>query len=324
MSISIPTLASRQLLALGLAFTILSGGCGGPDPNVDTPTSGRLIAFVDETYAPLIKTLADSFMTKMQASKIEVRTGPARTMVQAFLDAQFIDSTSRDKGAAFTLIIGRPLLPDEAKALKQIEIGGVSLKEYPIAWDGLALAAPIGTPIRYTFVGSIRKALAHKGVSWTTLDSLAPATPLQWLVTDQNSSTLPVLKGLFLADSDITAPARYFATSDSVVAAVAKGEGIGLVSWYAAHRDSTRVTTLAVGRIDSLGFLRNPTRVHPTTLVTDAYPLKQPLIGFTFSTERSLAVGFLAWLTRSEDAQYFIARTGGLQPSVKMRLVLPE
>lgn len=320
----IPGINTRRLAVLVCLLLLSFAGCDGPDPSVDTPTSGRLVAFVDETYAPLIATLADSFMTKMQASRIEVRTGPARMMVQAFLDAQFTDSASRDSGASFTLIIGRPLLPDEAKALTQIGSGGSGLKEYPFAWDGIALAAPAGTAIRYTLVDRIRTALARKDATLSLLDSLAPATPLRWLVTDQNSSTLPVIKGLLLTDSNITAPARYFTTSDSVVAAVANGEGVGLVSWYAAHRDSAHVTTLAVGRIDSLGFLRNPTRVHPTTLVTDAYPLKQPLTGFTFSTERSLAVGFLAWLTRSQDAQYFIARSGGLQPSVKMRLVLPE
>lgn len=314
------TYICRGIAGLILAITLVTG-CHGPDPSVSTPTSGRLVVFVDETYAHLIATLADSFMAKMKASKIEVRPGPARMMVQSFLDAQFIDSTSRDTGATFALIIGRPLLPDERKAMAQV---GAELREYPFAWDGIAVAMPIGTSVRYTFLRRLRDGLKRKSATLNTLDSTVSAEPIRWIVTDQNSSTLPVVKSLLLSDSDIVAPVRYFATSDSVVAAVASGEGVGLVSWYAARRDSARVKTIPVGRIDSLGFMHNPTRVHPTTLVTDAYPLKQPLSGFTFSTERSLAVGFLAWLTRSQDAQYFIARSAGLQPSVKMRLILPE
>ncbi len=308
-------------ISLGVSLLTAAIGCSGPDPSASTPTSGRLIVFADETYAPLVEVLADSFMVKMDASTIEVRRGSARAMVQAFLDAQFVDSTSRDTGATTALVIGRGLLPDEEKAAQGLQD---ELKRYELAWDGIAVIVPAGTTIRYTMIDRLRKGLTSPTPPADILDSGSRIEPMRFLVTDQNSSTLPVLKGLLGLDSDIVAPARYFSTSDSAVKGAAMGEGVGLVSWFVAHRDSARLRMVAVGRIDSLGFVRNPSYVHPTTLVTESYPLKQPLMGFTMAPERSLAVGFLAWMSRSQDAQYYIARTGGLQPAVKMRLVLPE
>jgi len=308
------------VLALGLIGCCIAA-CDAPDPSRDTPTSGRLIVFVDETYAPLIQTLADSFVQKVGTARIEVRAGSARSMVQAYLDAQFIDSTSRDTGATTALIVGRELFADEQKAFAQPDW---VLKRYELGWDGIAVVVPSTTPMRYTMVDRLKKGLSSKTPPPDVLDSGVQIQPMRWLATDQNSSTLSVIKTRLTGDSDIVAPTRYFTTSDSVVQAVVEGQGVGLVSWFATRRDSARIKTVAVGFQDSLGFAHNPTRVHPTTLVTGAYPMKQPLVGLALAPERSLAIGFLAWLSRSEDAQYFIARTGGLQPAVKMRLVLPE
>ena len=117
---------------------------------------------------------------------------------------------------------------------------------------------------------------------------------------------------------------EHAATRDSLLDAVASGEGVGLLGWTTAHRDSARLRTLAVGFVDSTGTWHPPAPVHPTMLVTGAYPLKQPLVGYTFSSNNSLAVGFLAWLAKSQDAQYYLANHGMQPENVKIRIVMPE
>src|SRR6185295_2393919 len=96
----------------------------------------------------------------------------------------------------------------------------------------------------------------------------------------------------------------------------AAGNGVALMGWWAAHRDSARLRALRIGFTDSTGSFNPPTRVHPTSLVTGIYPLKQPLVGYTFSLTNSLAVGFLAWLAKSQDAQYFLGNHDVLPANV--------
>jgi ABC-type phosphate transport system substrate-binding protein len=310
----------RQLkVAAFLLMAAMAVGCDAPDPNANTPTSGRLILFVDEMYAPLIRALADTFMLRSPNAKIEIREAPARMALQGLLDMQ-ARSTGTDTSASVAAVLGRRLLGDEQQVITEAEL---NTKEYVIGYDGLVLAVPVASPLQSTTMEQMRAALSSQSPTLSTLDSTAPATPLRFLLPNQNSSTLPVVRALLPGDS-VAAPARYFSTGDSSVAAAAADEGIAVVGWSTMHRDSTRLRALNIGFTDSTGEFHPPVRVHPASLVTGAYPLKQPLVGYTFSLTNSLAVGFLAWLTRSQDAQYYITYRN-LQPeNVKLRLVLPE
>ena len=303
-----------------LILMIAAAGCEAPNPDTNTPTSGRLVVYVDEMYAPLIRTLADSFMVRSPNAKIVVQPVPARMAVQELFNSVGRDTSKADTGTTYAIVIGRELLPDEKDAATK---GGLDTKDYIIAYDGLAVAVPGASPLRYTTLENLRRALGSPAPMLSMLDSTAPAEPLRFLLPDQNSSTYPAVHAL-LGDSAVTAPARYFSTGDSVLGAVAAGEGIGLIGWTPAHEDSATVKTLALGFIDSLGGIHPPAIVHPTSLVTGAYPIRQTLSGYTFSTIRSLAAGFLAWLANAQDAQYYLANHGMQPENVKIRIVLPD
>lgn len=301
-----------------LVVVMLLPGCNPPDPNANTSTSGRLIVYVDEIYAPLVQALADTFMVKSPNAKVELRPAPARLAMQAFLNAQVIDSTSPDTNASVVLILGRELLPDERKVITD---AGYDSKEYVIGYDGIAIVVPTASPIRQTTLERLRAALSS--VDGASLDTASGGGSARFVLPDQNSSTLAVLRRTLLGDSNVSTAVRYYASSDSVLAQVAAGEGIGILGRYRAHLDSLRLRTLPLGFTDSIGRVHPPAIVHPASLVTDAYPLKQPVIGYTFGIQRSLGVGFLAWLSRSDDAQRYLAFNAGLQPTAKLRLVLP-
>lgn len=308
-------LVAVLMAALGVA------GCDPPDPNASTPTSGRLVVYVDELYAPIIKTLADSFMTKSPNAKIEVRTAPARMVVQELFNAAARDTARTDTGTTTIGILGRLLLPDEREAART---ASYDAKEYILAYDGLAVVVPVSSPVKYSTVERVRGVLASAAPTAFMLDSAVPADPIRFVLPDQNSSALAGMRDLLSGDSNIVAPARYFSTSDSVLGPVAAGEGISILGWFTAHQDSMRVRTLPLGYIDSTGKPHPPAIIHPTSLVTDAYPLKIPVVGYTFASNRSIAAGFLAWLARAQDAQYYMGMQG-LQPAnVKIRIVLSD
>lgn len=308
------------LLAL-VALSLGAAGCEPPNPDANTSTSGKLVVYVDEIYAPMFRVLADSFMTKSPNAKIEVRSATARMVMQNLFDAAARDTAVTDTGTVTAAIVGRMLLPDEQGAIAS---AGFDSKEYLLAYDGLALVVPVSSPLRYSTLEQLRSALRSSAPTLSVLDSAAPQEPLRFLFPDQNSSVYAVVRLLLLNDSNVAAPARYLGTGDSVLNSVAAGEGVGVMGWLAAHRDSSRLRTLPLGYIDSTGGIHPPVAIHPTSLVTGAYPLKQPIVGYTFASSRSLAVGFLAWLARGQDAQFYMGHQG-LQPeNARIRIVLPE
>lgn len=310
--------AAIALLVIGVALYAV--GCETPNPKANTPTSGHLVVFVDELYAPLFQALTDTFMLRSPNAKVEIRPVAARNAVQALLDAWGRDTSRADTSVVYAIIIGRTLLPDE---LDLITKGGIDSKEYLLARDGVALVVPNGSPLNKGTREGLQRALAAKDATMGMIDSAAGSAPLRFILTDQNSSTLGWVRHVLTHDSNVAAPARYFSTGDSVMAAVRAGEGMGLLGWWRAHRDSASTRTLPLGFVDSNGGVHPPAIIHPTSLVTDAYPLKLPIAGYTFASNHSLAVGFLAWMARSQDAQYTMARQG-LQPeNVKIRIVMP-
>lgn len=309
----------RVLVAL--AVTALLAGCEPPDPNANTPTTGRLILFVDEMYAPLISALRDTFALRSPNARIEIHAVPARVAIEEMLRADVGTQVRRDTTATVAAVIGRRLIADEEVAARQT---GDELNTYVIAYDGLVAAVAVDSPMRQTTLERLRNALKSPPGYPLSIDSVAGSGTTQFLVPNQYSSTFMVVRGELLGDANIAAPVRYFATSDSVADLAAAGEGIALLGWYRVNRDSARLRPLLMGHNDPRGRYIPPVRVHPSTLVTGTYPLRQPIVGFTLAPMNSLANGFLTWLARSQDAQYFLVYRG-LQPeNVKLDLVVQD
>jgi DNA-binding transcriptional LysR family regulator len=312
------TILQQAAIAI-LAIAVL--GCEAPNPNANTSTSGQLILYVDEMYAPLIKALADTFMVRSPNAKIEIRSVPARMAVQGLLDMQARKIPITDTTASVAAIIGRKLLPDEHDLITAAELNE---KEYVIGYDGIAAVVPLSSSLKETTLERLRQAISSPTPTVSMLDSTAGGEPLRFILPDQYSSTFQVVRSTLLKNANPAAPARYYSTGDSVLNAVAAGEGIALTGWYVAHRDSARLRALKMGYTDSGNVVHFPVAVHPSSLVMGLYPLKQPLVGYTFSLTSSLAVGFLAWMSRSQDAQYFLTYRNFQPENVKLRLVVPD
>ncbi|MDB5035661.1 MAG: phosphate-binding protein [Chlorobi bacterium] len=302
-----------------IALAALVAGCGPSNPGGSSPTSGKLIVYADEIYAPLIRALADTFMVKSPNARVEVRPLSARKGVQSLFDSPVHDTTGADTMATTAIVIGRKLFPDEQQASLR---GGFEVNEYVIGYDGFAVVVPNGSPLHTTTMERLRAALSGGGPAG--LDSAGAGGAVRFLLTDQNSSAFAFMRSVLLHDSNVTAPAQYISTSDSLLKRVAAGDGIGLLGWFAAHRDSAAVRTLAIGFTDSTRTMHPPAIIHPASLVTGIYPMKQPLVGYTFASSHSLAVGFLAWLSKSQDAQSYLVNHGLQGENIKLRISMPE
>lgn len=300
--------SSRSIaIVLLAALQLILSSCGDQDPKVNTATSGRLVVLVDEMYEPLIRELADTFMSRTPARTVTVQSFQPRTAVQELINQHLSDTSASDTAISVAIIMGRELLEDEKQAIQERQL---NLLDKKIGYDGLAVVVPTGSPLQETTVERLKEALA---TSDRTANALQPGSGTEvqrFLFTDPNSSAYSFIRSFLKTDSGTPGPARFYKTDDSVLNAVANGEGIAVMGWYAAHRDSTRVRTLKLGFTDSTNAEHQPVPVHTATLVMKQYPLKLTIAGYTFDGVNSLANGFLTWLAVGQDAQEELARRG--------------
>lgn len=290
------------LMALTVSIVLGTSGCDSYNPDKSTATSGRLIVLVDEMYAPLIREMADSFKLRSPATTITVEPITARAGVQEWINRKLADTVTSDTATTLAIVLGRELLADEKQAIAERNLNA-QLIEIPIGYDGLAVVVPNESPLHQTTVEQLQAALVAEGRTANALQEGAGESTLRFIFPDPNSSAYSMVRTALLNQGEPAAPVSYRRTTDSVLDAVAAGEGIAIMGWYRAALDSTRVRTLAVGYTDSTGTAHPPNRVHPTSLVMGLYPLKLRIVGFTFAGVNTTANGFLTWLAQSAQSE---------------------
>lgn len=294
--------------------------CSEPDPKVNTPTSGKMVLYVDEMYSQAIQDLADSFKKVVPKSEIKIISLSGRVALERlFLDQKNI-ATNIDTSSTTAAIVGRGLIKDEQELLAKT---GIAIKEYPIANDGIAIAVAKNSVLQETTKDNLMKCLSSVGLTYTDLDSGKGSEKINFVMPDQYSSTLPEVMNQMTQGKNINAYVQYFSTADSVLNAVANSKSISMISWYKASLDSQRVKTLRLGWADS-NAVYPPAPVHPSTLVMGRYPIKQTLTGYTFAISNSLSIGFLAWVSKSRTAQTYLTNKGMQGLNIKFKLTEPE
>ena len=314
-------------LLVATVLTLVIAGCEAEEPSGSTPTSGKLVIYVDEMYDHLIRSLADSFTTNHAPNiSIEIRTVQAREAVGELINlylAHRADTSSVDTSAAVAIIIGRELMDDERDSIAARNLGP-QLMELPLAWDGLAVVVPNESPLNETTVERLKESLKQENRPMSSLQGDAGSEPLRFVFPSPNSSSHTYVRERLLDGAETAPPVRRLGSVDSVLDLIAAGEGISLIPWYRAHQDSNRVRTLRVGFTDSLGGIHSPVRVHPTSLVMNEYPMKLRIVGYSFAGIKSPANGFLSWLAGSDVAQQGMVRLGLESENVRFRLTPSE
>lgn len=311
---TIRTITAFAIIALGLSACGESGG-----PRSNTATSGRLLVYVEEGYGPLVRALADSFKLRAPDVAIEIRETTARAAVRDMLDARIADTAAYDTSAAIAIIIARPLLDDERRVITERRYER-TLLELPIAKEALAVVVPRDAPLQETTVEKLRQALLAEERTGAMLGDGGGTTPLRFIFPSANSGAYAYVRDELLGDGkDPAQPVRWVDRSDSIALLVGAGEGIGLIGWSVALRDSGLIRALKVGSVDSLGAVTAPTRIHITSLVMGLYPLKIPVIGYTLAEANSPANGFLSWVAQAGDAQQWLVGQGLEPENVRFR-----
>ena len=302
----------RSLILGTLLLPLLVIACGEHNPRTNTPTSGRMVLFVEAPYAPLFTRFAEQFGTRVGSATIEVRPVSARAGVEALINGYLADTAHPDTAVSYGLIIARRLLDDEQKLLVDRGIDNL-LKETLIAYDALALGVANDSPIEEATVEGLRSALALADPNGNDLIAGGPTTSVRFHFPSPNSSSYAYVRDSLLSDSaSPRAPAIWHDDPAAMLAAVTAGQGIAIDGWYTLSDSTDGIKTLRIGGGSSEGDGR-PVRAHTTSLVMKLYPMKLPIVGYTLGATSSLGYGFLRWVGLSEGPQRELA-TIGLEP----------
>ncbi len=314
------------LLPVGFILILMLGviGCTEHDPRLNTPTSGRMILYVEEGYAPLFRPLVDSFHARTPATSIEVREIDARQGVTRLLNDFIADTSRADTSTSVALIMARRLLDDERDAIMSRGLETI-LYEMTIGYDGLAVAVPDNSPLRQTTVEQLRKGLVTEGRTSGTLQEGTGEEGVRFIFPGVNSSVYRFVQDNLLDSAERPAPEVFAVeTVDSLLDLVAAGRGVGIAGWYPMQRRGDAVRTLDLGGRDSTGAAMKPVPVHVTSLVMGLYPLKLPIVGYTLGGRNSLGNGFLNWIALSSDPQQYIVNQGLEGENVRYRFEREE
>ena len=313
------TRTTHTLLLLLFASLILSS-CGNDARQANSPTSGQLILFVEEGYAPLFARFAKQFEERVGKATIEVRPVTARNGVEELINTFLADTAKTDTSVAYALIIARHLLEDEQNLIASRKLDA-NLKKEPIAYDALALGVAESSPIEEATVQGIRASLMLPNPSGNDLIPGGPTTSIRFLFSSPNSSSYSYVRDSLLADSNQpVAPFESFENRDEMRKKVANGQGVVIDGWYLISDSTGKIRTLRVGNADG----RPPVRVHTTSLVMGLYPMKLPLIGYTLGPTNALGYGFLKWVAHSQDPQQELAMIGFEPENVRFELTRDE
>lgn len=311
-------------LTLCLILSIAVTSCDENDPRLNTPTSGRLVLYVEPGYAPLFGPLVDSFEARTPATSIEVREIDARQGVTRLLNDFITDTARADTSVSVALIMGRRLLDDEREAIVSRGLEN-RLYEMTIGHDALAVAVPESSSLQQTTVGKLRQALVTERRTDGMLGEGTGGEPVRFILPDPNSSAFHAITTRVLdSGAALARPVRTVGTADSVASLVAAGEGIGIAGWYPLQRNLDGIRILELGGRDSTGAEMRPVRVHVTSLVMGLYPLKMPIVGYTVGGRNSLGNGFLNWIALSTAPQQYLVEQGLEGENVRYRFERQE
>lgn len=302
----------KSLLPVGLILILMLGitGCTEHDPRLNTPTSGRMILYIEEGYAPLFRPMVDSFQARTPATSIEIREIDARQGVTRLLNDFIADTSRADTSTSVALIMARRLLDDERDAIMSRGLEDV-LYEMTIGHDGLAVAVPESSPLQQTTVEQLREGLMTEGRTSEVLQEGTGGETARFIFPGVNSSVFRFVQENLLDSAAQPAPqVMAVGTVDSLVDLVAAGRGIGIAGWYPMQREGKAIRILDLGGRDTTGAVMKPVRVHVTSLVMGLYPLKLPIVGYTLGGRNSLGNGFLNWIALSSGPQQHLVNQG--------------
>jgi phosphate transport system substrate-binding protein len=287
-------------------------GGGTRLPN-ETPTSGNIKIFVDESFRPLLETEVYTFTHIYKYAKIAPVYKPEVDIVNDFMN----DSVK-------VIVTSKKLTDDQIKYLRDTNI---IVRTNTFAYDALALVTNkenYDTLIKYE---SIKDIFLGKITRWKAIDPKSRLTDINVIFDNTKSGNIRYFREKF--DISEKLPPNFFAvkSNQDVVDYVSKNKnalGIISVNWISDKDDSLsmsfirKVNVLAISQpyfTDDSYY-----RPLPGSIYDKSYPFIREVFLISRETFKGLGSGFIQWAC-AEKGQRIVLKSGLVPATMPIRLI---
>jgi phosphate transport system substrate-binding protein len=280
----------------------------------DTPTSGRIIIAVDETFEPIICNEINVFESIYITAGIIEKPCPENDAFNLLL-----------KDSVRMIIATRKLNDDENRYFKSKQIFP---KEVKIAVDGIALIVNnINTDTMLT-TSEIRKIMIGEKDHWNKQNPASKFGNIKVVFDNPNSSTADYAIREICDNKALSSNLSAKNNNLEVIDYVSKTPnalGIIGVSWVSNHRDSTcmgfleKIRIVAVSKENDANE-NNSFQPYQAYLSTGEYPYKRDVYAIVTDPRTGLCAGFTSFVA-SDRGQRIILKSGILPATQPVRLV---
>jgi phosphate transport system substrate-binding protein len=290
------------LVSLPLSFS----SCGKPDRGgrTDTPSSGEISFFSDESFSPIVQELINQFEYQFPKAKLN----PIYTN-----ENEGFNQIKELKTCLF--ITTRKLKPSEVAYLKTKR----QLPEcFPIGYDGLSLIVNKNNNDTCITVNDVKRILSGEATDWSQIVEGSKRGEIEVVFDNKESATLHYVVDSILGGKPIDSPNIVAAkTSKEVVDYVDKTpNAIGVIgsNWLNDKRDSTNTTfrknihVMSISKLDKATPL-NSWKPYQAYFLDGRYPFVRTLYAIVVDPQRALPWSFANYIT-SPKGQLIIMRAG--------------
>lgn len=291
-----------KILTSLFVLVLLFGGCNSSDSPSDTPTYGKIIISVDETFKPLIESEIDTFEKIYEYADVQVNYKPE---ADAFND--LLESNIR------LIIVPRSLNKEELDIFNKWEIVPKITK---IAYDGVALIGSKDLQDTTLTISEINSLLTGKSLpafkNTKIIFDNSKSSTIRFL--KEKSGVSELSKNCFALDSN-TAVIDYISAEKNCI-------GIIGVNWISDKDDTTRLNFLKSVKVLEIANSEDDDFYKPfqAYIAQKVYPLWREVYIISKEAYTGLGTGLTAFIA-SERGQRIVLKFGLVPATMPIRLV---
>jgi phosphate transport system substrate-binding protein len=299
-----------------LFFVLMIAGCGGQDnpQEDDTPTQGKIKVCVDETFAHVISSQAETFEKIYTEAKLNISYKS---------EAQAVNDLLSD--SARLIIIPRKLTSEERSYFDKQKIIPT---ERRVCIDAIAVIVNNDNRDTLMTMQNFRDIMSGKVTSWNQVDPKSGLSKIQIVFDNPNSSTVRYVRDKI--NGQLSKSSYAVNNNSAVVDYVSKNKnavGVIGVNWISDKDDS--LTHRFLSKIKVVGLsadsLKNPSiddyyQPYQAYIAQKTYPLIREVYMITGEARAGLASGFIAFVA-SERGQRIFLKAGLVPATAPIRLV---
>ncbi|MFN6943691.1 MAG: PstS family phosphate ABC transporter substrate-binding protein [Cytophagaceae bacterium] len=299
-------------LAFLLVFSLIS--CGGEEKNEkikDTPVSGELRIYADESFLPIIEAQAGTFQYSYPKATIKLECFSETEVITKFLNKE-----------TEAIVTGRDLTDDERNYIKDLER---TFAIHKIATDAVAFIVHKDFPLDELSKEQILAVFAGQHKKWESLDHKLSSQNIDIVFDRSGSSNYKILTdSLHFNKENLNVFAA--GTNEKVFEYVrSHPEALGIIgaNWISDYDDPqvkerlkhVKVLDVSVKNQEGVYVAYNPFQ---SDLMTDHYPFLRNIYYINYTSRTGLPTGLASFIL-SDRGQRIMLKSGLMPAQIPAR-----